>query len=254
MKIQSNKGYVILAAAGVLISTFAVLLADQTDEKIVESAQSSFVFRTFLKKDSVKAESKDGSVTLTGAVEHEFQKTLAADTVSNIPEVKSVDNRLTVKGDHSSANADQNLVEKVKTMLLLHRNLSIGKTAVDADKGKITLRGKTSSRAQKELITEYVKDIDGVTSVANDMLFAKEDAEPKRTIAEKIDDASITAQIKASLLLHRSTSALKTHIQTRDGVVIVSGIAANAAEKNLVKKLIMDIDGVTKVENNISYP
>jgi osmotically-inducible protein OsmY len=86
------------------------------------------------------------------------------------------------------------------------------------------------------------------------MLFAKEDAEPKRTIAEKIDDASITAQIKASLLLHRSTSALKTHIQTREGVVIVSGIAANAAEKNLVKKLIMDIDGVTKVENNISYP
>jgi hyperosmotically inducible protein len=67
-----------------------------------------------------------------------------------------------------------------------------------------------------------------------------------------IDDASITAQIKSSLIAHRSTSALKTKVNTTDGVVTVSGIARNAAEKSLVTKLVNDIHGVTSVINNMT--
>lgn len=254
MKIKSNTRSTILAATSLLFTTNAILLADQTDDHIVESAKNSFVFRTFLKTNSVKTESKGGSVTLTGTVDHEFQKTLAGDTAASIPEVKSVDNRLTVKADDSSPNTDKLLVQKVKTMLLFNRNLSASKTDVSSESGKITLRGSASSQAQKDLTTEYTKDIDGVTGVANDMVVTEGKTEPGRTIAEKIDDASVTAQIKASLLTHRSTSAVKTHIQTREGVVTVSGVASNAAEKSLVTKLILDIDGATRVENNMTLP
>ena len=254
MKIKSNTRSTILAAASLLFTTNSILLADQTDDHIVDSAKNSFVFRTFLKEGSVKTESKDGNVTLSGTVEHEFQKTLAGDTAASIPEVKKVDNRLTVKSNDSSPNADKLLVQKVKTMLLFHRNLSASKTDVSSENGKITLRGNASSQAQKELTTEYTKDIDGVTGVTNDMVVAEGKAMPGRTIAEKIDDASVTAQVKASLLTHRSTSAVKTHIQTREGVVTVSGVASNAAEKSLVTKLIMDIDGATSVENNMTLP
>ena len=51
---------------------------------------------------------------------------------------------------------------------------------------------------------------------------------------------------------HRSTSALKTKVSTTDGVVTVSGIAKNAAEKSLVTKLVTDIDGVGSVINNMT--
>ena len=51
---------------------------------------------------------------------------------------------------------------------------------------------------------------------------------------------------------HRSTSALKTRVETTDGVVTVSGIAKNAAEKSLVTKLVTDICGVTSVVNNMT--
>ena len=71
-------------------------------------------------------------------------------------------------------------------------------------------------------------------------------------MGEKIDDASITAQVKSSLLSHRSTSAIKTKVSTTDGVVTVSGIAKNAAEKTLVTKLATDINGVTSVVNNMT--
>jgi osmotically-inducible protein OsmY len=71
-------------------------------------------------------------------------------------------------------------------------------------------------------------------------------------MGEKIDDASITAQVKSSLLSHRSTSALKTKVETTDGVVTLSGIAKNAAEKSLVTKLVTDVNGVSSVVNNMT--
>jgi hyperosmotically inducible periplasmic protein len=254
MKIKSNTRFTIIAAASMLFTTNAGLLADQTDDHIVESAKKSFVFKNFLKKDSIKTESKNGSVTLTGTVEHEYQKTLAEDTVASIPEVKSVDNRLKIKPDGSTPNADKLLVLKVEAMMLLQRNLKSSKTDVSSENGKITLRGVASSKAQKELITEYAKDVDGVAGVTNDMVVAEGKDEPGRTMAEKIDDASITAQIKLSLLTHRSTSAVKTQIQTREGLVTVSGVTSNADEKSLVTKLIMDVNGVSSVVNNMTLP
>ena len=84
------------------------------------------------------------------------------------------------------------------------------------------------------------------------MTIAKTPAKPGETIGEKIDDASITAQDKSTLMSHRSTSALKTKVRTADGVVTLSGIAKNAAEKSLVTKLVTDIDGVISVNNNMT--
>jgi osmotically-inducible protein OsmY len=54
------------------------------------------------------------------------------------------------------------------------------------------------------------------------------------------------------LLSHHSTGALKTKVQTTDGVVTLSGIAKNAAEKSLVTKLATDVNGVSSVVNNMT--
>jgi osmotically-inducible protein OsmY len=51
---------------------------------------------------------------------------------------------------------------------------------------------------------------------------------------------------------HRSTSALHTTVSTSDGVVTLSGIAKNDAEKSLVTKLVTDIKGVNSVNNNMT--
>jgi hyperosmotically inducible periplasmic protein len=53
-------------------------------------------------------------------------------------------------------------------------------------------------------------------------------------------------------LSHHSTSALKTKVETTDGVVTLSGIAKNAAEKSLVTKLVTDVNGVSSVVNNMT--
>ncbi len=71
-------------------------------------------------------------------------------------------------------------------------------------------------------------------------------------MGDKIDDSSITAQVKTALLFHRSTSALKTSVTTKNGVVTLSGKAKNAAEKELVNKIVDDVKGVKSVKNRMT--
>jgi len=162
-----------------------------------------------------------------------------------------VDNQLKVKGETHAEHSDGWVSTKVKTTLLFHRNVSGSATDVYVKDGIVSLRGVASSQAQKELTTEYAKDVEGVKDVKNEMTIAKSPAKPA-TIGEQIDDASITAQVKSSLMSHRSTSSVKTKVETTDGVVTLSGVAKNAAEKTLVTKLVNDIEGVTSVVNNMT--
>lgn len=239
-------------ATSILLVSTAPLRASETDDRIESSAKKSYVFKTYLADDSIKTESKNGAVTLTGTVAEASHKSLAEDTIEGLPGVKSVDNKLIVKGESPAEHSDAWIGMKVKSTLLFHRNVRATKTDVNVKDGIVILSGEASSQAQKELATEYAKDIDNVKEVKNEMTVAKTPATPGETTGEKMDDASITAQVKSSLMTHRSTSALKTKVATVDGVVTLNGIAKNAAEKSLVTKLVTDVNGVSSVINNMT--
>jgi len=238
-------------ASTLLISSSPLRAAD-TDDRIESSAAKSYVFKTTLKDDSIKTESKNGIVTLTGTVAEASHKSLAENTVESLPGVKSVNNQLVVSGEQPAEHSDTWITTKVKTALLFHRNVSATGTTVSTKDGVVTLQGVADSTAQKELTTEYAKDIDHVKSVNNEMTITTTPATPFATLGDKIDDASITAQVKSSLLSHHSTSALHTSVSTTDGVVTLGGIAKNDAERSLVTKLVTDINGVTNVINNMT--
>jgi osmotically-inducible protein OsmY len=243
---------VLLLATGVLFVTSSSLRASDTDERIESSVNKSYVFKTYLKDDSIKTESKDGVVTLTGTVADASHKSLAQDTVAGLPGVRSVDNQLQISGEQPAEHSDSWINWKVKSALLFHSNVSATGTTVYVKDGVVTLQGTAPSLAAKELTTEYAKDVENVVSVRNEMTVANTPANPSETTGDKIDDASITAEVKSSLLAHRSTSALHTTVSTTDGVVTLSGIAKNDAEKSLVTKLTTDINGVTSVINNMT--
>jgi osmotically-inducible protein OsmY len=163
-----------------------------------------------------------------------------------------VDNRLTLTGEPAAQNSDLWIWDKVKTTLLFHRSVSAANTEVSVKDGMVTLKGVAASGAEKDLATEYVKDVDGVKGVDNQMTLSAVPETSSRTAGEKIDDASITTQVKLALLFHKSTSAIETKIETRHGVITVRGQAKNAAEKQLVTKIAEDIHGVVGVQNEMT--
>ena len=86
-------------AAAALLVTSLPLRASDTDDRIESSAKASYIFQTYLKGDDIKFESKDGAVTLTGTVASESHKSMAQETVTDLPGVTGVDNRLTLTGE-----------------------------------------------------------------------------------------------------------------------------------------------------------
>jgi osmotically-inducible protein OsmY len=254
----------LLVAAVGLLAIGMPVNASTMDDRIESSAKKSYVFKTYLKADDIKIQSRDGVVTLTGTVSEESHRSLAGETVAGLPGVKTVDNRLEVKGERPAENSDTWLMMKVKTTLLFHQSVSGSKTEVNVKDGIVTLQGEATSQAQKDLTTEYAKDIEGVREVNNEMTVTGHSKEQqtvgekivvdsskktKRSVGEKIDDASITAQVKMTLLYHRSTSVLNTSVTTRKGVVTLSGKAKNASEKDLATKYVNDVHGVKSVKN-----
>jgi hyperosmotically inducible periplasmic protein len=240
---------ILIVAVVALLVLGMPVQATNMDDRIKSLAKMSYVFKTFLKGDDIKIQSRDGAVTLTGVVSEESHKSLALETVAGLPGVQSVDSRLEVKCAPTTANSDSWLMDKVKVTLLFHRSVSAVKTEVYVKDGIVTLRGHAVCQAQKELTTEYVWDVKGVNDVKNEMTVSKTSKKVPRTAGGKIDDASITAQVKMALLLHRSTSALHTQVETNRGIVTVGGKARNAAEKDLVTKLVNDLNGVKSVKN-----
>jgi hyperosmotically inducible periplasmic protein len=240
----------VMVAAVVFLAISVPAFASKMDSRIESSAKQTYVFRTYLKGDDIKIESRDGAVTLTGMVLEESHKSLAQETVAGLPGVKSVDNRLEVKGERAAEKSDAWLTTKVKSTLLFHRSVS-AMTDINTKDGVVTLRGKAASQAQKDLTTEYAKDVEGVKDVNNEMTVSTPSKKIHRTAGEKIDDASITALVKMTLLYHRSTSAIDTKVTTKNGMVTLSGKAKNESEKDLATKLANDVHGVKNVNNRM---
>jgi hyperosmotically inducible protein len=249
MKTIYRLGVMMFAVVALLMLSMPVQ-ASKMDNNIESSAKKSYVFQTYLKADDIKVKSEDGVVSLTGTVSEESHKSLAQETVADLPGVKSVDNMLEVKGTPPAKMSDAWITAKVKTIFLFHRNVS-AMTEVDTKAGIVTLQGKAANEAQKDLTTEYAKDVEGVKGVNNEMTVGKI-AKKKQTVGQKIDDASITAQVKMTLLYHRSTSALNTSVKTKRGIVTLSGKAKSGAEMDLATKFANDVNGVKSVNNQMT--
>jgi hyperosmotically inducible protein len=234
----------------VLIATpLALFASSDTDRKIEDAAKGSYNYRTVL-ENNVKVKATDGVVTLTGTVQDDDDKELAEDTVENLPGVVSVKNDIVIKSTYPE-HSDGWIALKIRSRLLVKANVSAATTKVAAQDGVVTLTGTAANPAQKELTAAYAKDIDGVKSVKNEIV-VKDNSPKVQTTGEKIDDASITAQVKYALLSHKATSARKSKVVTTDCVVVVTGEAASDAEKSLVTKLAEDVRGVKSVENNMT--
>lgn len=71
--------------------------------------------------------------------------------------------------------------------------------------------------------------------------------EARRTLAE----GSLTAKIKAKMALDDTVKALNLDVDTAGSVVTVSGVVANAAERDKALQLAKETDGVTQVVDRI---
>ncbi len=73
-----------------------------------------------------------------------------------------------------------------------------------------------------------------------------------RPVSEQIDDAAITAKIKSKLAADPQINPFNIDVDTREGIVTLSGEVKHAVARSEAEKLARDTAGVRRVINNIT--
>ena len=70
--------------------------------------------------------------------------------------------------------------------------------------------------------------------------------------SQSLDDAAVTAKVKARLAADKNTSAIKISAETHGGVVTLTGVVPTEAEKLQAGQVAKSTEGVRRVVNNVT--
>lgn len=74
----------------------------------------------------------------------------------------------------------------------------------------------------------------------------------QETVGAYVDDAGITTLVKARMAENTSVSATSISVETLNGVVMLSGFAKSATEKNTAEGIARGVKNVKSVRNEIA--
>jgi hyperosmotically inducible protein len=159
--------------------------------------------------------------------------------------------------DLGAALNDTGITAKVKTRLASDSRTSAAGISVETNNGVVTLTGTTASADAKSAAEELARNVPEVTGVDNrisapsavDEMAAKaENTAEKAGVA--IDDTWITTKVKSALLADAQTSGTQITVDTKAGVVSLSGTAASASEHQRAVDIAKNIEGVKSVNDS----
>jgi len=150
---------------------------------------------------------------------------------------------------------DAGITGLVKTKLAADSQVKASEIQVETTNGVVTLTGNIDSQEAKDRALHLARETEGVHDV-KDMIAVRVAAaegnapSPDRTLGEHIDDAGITMRVKARLLDDPMVKGLRIDVDTREGVVYLTGSVAGEAEKNKAVEIAKATEGVKSVEAN----
>ena len=143
---------------------------------------------------------------------------------------------------------DAALLTSVKSALAADPVTEAGEINVDVNRGVVKLAGFVDSSQEKQKAGEVARKVDGVQSVQNDISVKKSN----ESTGEVIDDSILTAKVKAALIADSSTKAHQINVETKGGVVQLSGFVDDAAAKSAATNVAKSVTGVKDVKNELS--
>ena len=213
---------ILLSGAG-LIMTVACA---ETDPGITTAVKTKLAADDTVKAYQIDVDTANNVVTLTGTVETAAAEEVAIAIARETDGVTDVVDRITVNA--AAATSPENLKDEARERQTSGRRIREG---VDA------------TRNAAERGAEATK---GVAGDAAD----KVGAAAERT-GEVISDAAVTTAVKSKFLADTSTPGLKIDVDTKDGVVTLSGTVRTRAEADRAVSLARDTNGVKRVVNNL---
>jgi osmotically-inducible protein OsmY len=71
------------------------------------------------------------------------------------------------------------------------------------------------------------------------------------TVGQNIDDTNLTATVKAKLVADKASNLTRVEVNTTRGVVHLTGVVENAAQRARAEQIASQVGGVKSVVNNL---
>ena len=173
----------------------------------------------------------------------------------------------------AKAVSDTSITTAVKTRLMGDKAARATSVDVETKDAVVTITGSVPTEADKTRIGRLVAHTTGVKSVVNNLttgaattgtagtdeksgetkIVIKDDTTPAvKKGAGVVSDASITTAVKTRLMTDEAARATSIDVDTKDGVVTISGAVQTGADKTRIADLVAHTTGVKRVVNNLT--
>lgn len=177
----------------------------------------------------------------------------------NLITVATLLGALLVVGGCASAPAERStgqtiddgvITAKVKAELVDNDIVEAGEVNVTTYRGVVQLSGFVDSNDEKSQATKAAQSVEGVKEVRNDLKVQGTNVADRST-GDVIDDAAVTAKVKAALIDDELTKAGEINVETRQGVVQLAGFVNTDAERDQATTVARGVTGVKSVRNDL---
>ena len=157
----------------------------------------------------------------------------------------------------SCSPRDSALTATVKAKLVADTTVRASSIEVSTRDRVVTLTGNLDDQAEKDRALEIARRTSGVRDVVD--MIAVRTAEgrgnapdPPRTLGQRIDDVAITAAVKSRLLDDPDVKGSRIDVDTREGVVFLTGVVESDAAKVKAVQLARETEHVKEVQANLA--
>ena len=188
----------------------------QTDPGVTTAVKSKLAADDTVKAYQINVDTADGVVTLSGTVETHAAKNQAVTLARQTDGVRDVVDQIAVNPEAAATT------------------------------GNLADEARETAREARE---EAREGVDATRSTAREAGDKAANAADRAQNA--VTDAAITSGVKGKFLADTAVSGLKIDVDTKGGVVTLSGTVSTSAEADRAMALARETNGVTRVINNL---
>lgn len=246
-------------------------LAESSPDGLITSKAKLALWTSEVRSRSVRVDTNDGVLTLSGKVASAEQKKLAEKKVRQIDGVRSVKSFLQVVPEAEEKvveRSDKDMKDAVQAALKKDDSLNDSSISVkNVNKGVVFLEGKADSFGDHLRAVALADRVPGVRRVASEVKAPKDfkrDDRVEFTRADRAEvhpdakrkndgpsDTGITMAVKMRLLTTPEIPSTEIRVDTEDQVVTLFGVVPTDEVKKAAQAQAARVSGVAKVENQL---
>jgi hyperosmotically inducible protein len=139
---------------------------------------------------------------------------------------------------------DNTINATVKADLIGNKKTKANRINVETYKGIVQLSGFATTQAEKDEAGKVAEGVEGVKEVRNSIAIG-----PDTPFGQKLDDSVMTGKVKAALIDAKDVKSGDINVETRAGVVQLSGFVPSATMRDKAGEVALKVTGVKQLDN-----